>query len=209
MTIAFINGFILAFGLIMPLGVQNVFIFNQGAAQRKFYSALPSIITAGLCDTFLIIIAVLGVSLLVMQKPWIKDIIFLFGFCFLLYMGYITWNTRVNKVEPPKSLSAKKQILFAASVSLLNPHALLDSIAIIGTNSMRFEGVDKWSFTFACILVSWLWFFGIAITGKIMHKLDRSGKLLNTTNKISAIIIWIVAFYLIFALIESLKSHSY
>ncbi|GGA41924.1 hypothetical protein GCM10007416_13560 [Kroppenstedtia guangzhouensis] len=28
---AFMHGFLLAFGLILPLGVQNVFIFNQGA----------------------------------------------------------------------------------------------------------------------------------------------------------------------------------
>lgn len=207
--IAFINGFILAFGLIMPLGVQNIFIFNQGASHRKFYSALPSIITAGVCDTLLIVIAVLGISLVVMQQPWIKDIVFLFGFCFLLYMGYVTWNAKVNKNDSPKSLSFKKKILFASSVSLLNPHAWLDSVAVIGSNSLRFKGGDKLSFVMACILVSWLWFFSLAIAGRIVHKLDTSGKLLILMNKISALVIWGVAFFLIFALIESLRSHSY
>lgn len=33
---AFIYGLILAFGLIIPLGVQNIFVFNQGASQKHF-----------------------------------------------------------------------------------------------------------------------------------------------------------------------------
>ena len=46
-----LHGFILALGLILPLGVQNVFVFNQGAVQSRFVKALPAIITASLCDT--------------------------------------------------------------------------------------------------------------------------------------------------------------
>lgn len=35
---AFIHGALLAFGLILPLGIQNIFIFNQGATQKRFGS---------------------------------------------------------------------------------------------------------------------------------------------------------------------------
>lgn len=51
---AFIYGVILAFGLILPLGAQNVFVFNQGAIQKNYINALPTVITAALCDTLLI-----------------------------------------------------------------------------------------------------------------------------------------------------------
>ena len=53
----FFHGFFLALGLILPLGVQNIFIFNQGALQRTWFQALPSAITAACCDTLLIISA--------------------------------------------------------------------------------------------------------------------------------------------------------
>ncbi len=46
-----LHGILLALGLILPLGAQNVFVFNQGANQ-KMINALPVVITAGLCDTF-------------------------------------------------------------------------------------------------------------------------------------------------------------
>lgn len=65
-----IHGFLLALGLILPLGAQNVFVFNQGANQKKIISALPVIITAGLCDTFLIVLAILGVSLILMSLTY-------------------------------------------------------------------------------------------------------------------------------------------
>ena len=40
-------------------------------------------------------------------------------------------------------MSARKQIGFAMSVSLLNPHAIMDTIGVIGTNAAIYGGVDK------------------------------------------------------------------
>lgn len=195
-AIAFIHGVILAFGLIIPLGVQNIFVFNQGATQPKLIYATPSILAASFCDTLLIILAVLGVSLIVLQVAWLKTIIFIIGFCFLLYMGWVTWNSHAKVDQKPEPFSAKRQISFAVSVSLLNPHAIIDTIGVIGTNSLQYSGAAKWAYTFACILVSWLWFIGLAIAGHSLHKLDKNGLWLKVINKISAIIIWGVAIYI-------------
>jgi L-lysine exporter family protein LysE/ArgO len=93
--------------------------------------------------------------------------------------------------------SVKKQILFAASVSLLNPHAILDTIGVIGTNSLQYDGLEKVAFSVTCIAVSWIWFLSLAITGRTAGKLDQSGKFMLVVNKISAIIIWCIAIYLI------------
>lgn len=71
-----IHGILLAFGLILPLGVQNVFIFNQGATHRKFTKSLPAIVTAGVCDTILIYLAVAGVSVIVFSFEWLKISLF-------------------------------------------------------------------------------------------------------------------------------------
>lgn len=194
---AFINGIILAFGLIIPLGVQNVFVFNQGATQRPFYRALPSILTASLCDTFLIILAVLGVSIIVLHIAWLKTIIFVIGFFFLIYMGWATWHSHSHAQEQqPKPFSAKKQIIFAASVSLLNPHAIIDTIGVIGTNALVYVGNNKLAYTIGCILVSFGWFFGLAIAGHNLHRLGKNDWWLKTINKISAVIIWGVAVYI-------------
>ena len=203
---ALLHGILLAFGLIIPLGAQNVFVFNQGALQSQFRKAFPVIFTAALCDTFLILLAVAGVSVIVLTMPILQTILFGFGLLFLVYMGWSIWKSSpasVNKHETAMPL--KKQVLFALSVSLLNPHAILDTIGVIGTSSLTYIGKEKIVFTVACIIVSWLWFFGLALVGKMIGKLDSEGKFLKVINKLSAIIIWAVATYIAWQLFHHLS----
>lgn len=200
-----LHGFILAIGLILPLGVQNVFVFNQGVVQPRFIRALPVIITASLCDTLLISLAVLGVSVIVLEYEWIKLTLFTLGICFLVYMGAATWRSKPSGQDPEsaRSFSPKKQIVFAMSVSLLNPHAVLDTMGVIGTSSLQYEGADKVIFTVICIAVSWLWFLGLGIAGRAAGRMDPSGRLLFALNRISAVIMWGMAAYLVFHLIQT------
>lgn len=196
---ALIHGIILAIGLILPLGVQNVFIFNQGATHKKFIHACPAIITAGICDTILIFLAVTGVSVVVLNFEWLTILLFLFGFIFLTYMGFVMWRSDPvtnNDIESQNRFSPRRQITFAASVSLLNPHAILDTIGVIGTSSLTYTGYEKLIFTIACIVVSWIWFFFLAIIGRKVGQFGNSGMLLKRMNQISAIIIWGMALYL-------------
>ncbi|RFU67147.1 LysE/ArgO family amino acid transporter [Bacillus sp. V59.32b] len=195
---AILHGAILAFGLILPLGVQNVFIFNQGATQLKFLKTLPVIITASICDTFLISLAVLGVSVLVLGSFWLKTILMTAGIIFLIYMGFVIWRSKPasEQQQTNEMLSPKKQIVFAMSVSLLNPHAILDTVGVIGTSSLAYAGAEKLAFACACIVVSWIWFFGLGIAGRLTGKLDKSGRFLTVLNKISAIVMWGTAIYI-------------
>ncbi|CAH0344568.1 LysE/ArgO family amino acid transporter [Bacillus sp. CECT 9360] len=195
---AILHGAILAFGLILPLGVQNVFIFNQGATQPRFLKALPVIITASICDAFLISLAVLGVSVVVLGSFWLKTILMTAGIIFLIYMGFATWRSKPNSEQQQRNemLSPKKQIVFAMSVSLLNPHAILDTVGVIGTSSLTYAGAEKLAFACACIVVSWVWFFGLGVAGRLTGKLDKSGRFLTVLNKISAIVMWGTAIYI-------------
>jgi len=196
-----IHGFILAIGLILPLGVQNVFVFNQGAMQKRWLFVLPVVLTASICDTLLISLAVFGVSAVVLGVTWIKTTLLLLGIIFLLYMGYSTWRSKPQaEVNEAKSFSPRKQITFAASVSLLNPHAIMDTIGVIGTSSLSYTGSAKIIFMVVCILVSWMWFFGLSLTGRLIGKLDQTGRFILYLNKISALIMWGTALYLIFSL---------
>ncbi|AQS54884.1 LysE/ArgO family amino acid transporter [Novibacillus thermophilus] len=205
MIAAFLHGIVLAFGLILPLGTQNVFVFNQGASQPKFRGAVPVILTASLCDTLLILLAVVGVSVVVLTVPALQTAIFSIGILFLLYMGWSIWKSDpANLSEPEAAMPTNKQIVFAMSVSLLNPHAILDTIGVIGTSSLSYTGSEKVAFTTACITVSWLWFFGLALLGKAIGQFDSEGRLLKIINRVSAVIIWGVAVHLAIQVIKRL-----
>ncbi|QJW47212.1 LysE family transporter [bacterium BFN5] len=203
MIVAFFHGVILALGLILPLGVQNVFVFNQGAVQPTAAKMLPAVIAASLCDTLLILLAVGGVSVLVLSIAWVKTGLISVGVAFLLYAGWLTWNTtqqpQANQ-QDAASWTIKRQIVFAVSVSLLNPHAIMDTIGVIGTSSLSYTGTAKMAFVAACILVSWVWFCFLAIAGKLVRSSDHSGRLIQGINRVSAVIMWLSAAYLLLSL---------
>lgn len=198
MLAAFVHGLILAFGLILPLGVQNTFVFNQGAVQGRYARALPVVVTASLCDTLLILLAVLGVSVLVLGSPVVKNLLLGAGTLFLLYMGWVIWHTRpaASGEEGTPAMGVARQVVFAVSVSLLNPHAILDTVAVIGTSSLSYTGEPRAAFTGAAILVSWIWFFSLATAGRTVGRLDRSGRFLTAVNRVSAVIMWGSAVYI-------------
>lgn len=200
-----LHGFILALGLILPLGAQNVFIFNQGANHKSIRKSLPVIITAGLCDTFLITIAVLGISVVLLSFPALQLAVFLIGLAFLLYMAWSLWHEKPQNADEYNAMSPIKQISFAFSVSIFNPHAIMDTVGVIGTSAAAYEGTEKIIFTITAIFISWLWFLLLAIAGKFIGSIDSTGRYIVILNKISSLIILIVAAIILNNIIELLQ----
>ncbi|WP_083521101.1 LysE/ArgO family amino acid transporter [Alicyclobacillus kakegawensis] len=199
MTAAFVHGFLLSLGLILPIGMQNSFILTQGALHRG-KDWLPGVVTASLCDTLLIALAVLGVSGVALHMGWVRYTLGALGGVFLLYMGWSTW--RDGKEEDVSSASStawtpRRQIGFAASVSLLNPHALIDTLAVIGGSASAYSTWDdKLVFGAACAAVSWLWFFGLASAGHVLGRRALRDASLRVLNRIAAGMMWASALYL-------------
>lgn len=198
MTAAVFQGFLLAFGLILPLGVQNSFVFTQGALHRRWVGALPAVLTAAVCDTLLITLAVSGMSVVVLALPWFTRALTWVGVAFLLYMGWATWRTEPQTENAAEEWPPRRQVTFAASVSLLNPHAILDTVAVIGTASLKFAGAPRLGFALACIAVSWLWFMGLAMAGYALGLAAGGLTMRRWLNRISAVIMWGVALQLAF-----------
>lgn len=198
---AFVHGIVLAIGLILPLGVQNIFVFTQGVTQPTFLRALPVVITAAMCDTILILLAVQGVSLFIASFAWVKVFFLGIGVIFLSYMGWLTWNnTLVNNCDKEEKIfTVKQQILFAVTVSLFNPHAVLDTIGVIGTSSINYSGNEKVLFTMACILISWCWFLLLAVLGWRVGRQNGFTQIFGVINKVSAVFMWLSAIYMAYS----------
>lgn len=102
-----------------------------------------------------------------------------------------------------EALPLKKQIVFALSVSILNPHALLDTIGVIGTSAVKYSGQQLLFFTIACVFISWIWFLGLAVLGATLKKINIRSQLFVLFNKCSAIFIWGTAIYLLISLLPA------
>ncbi|MBW7474281.1 LysE family transporter [Paenibacillus oenotherae] len=189
---AFAYGLLMALGLILPLGVQNLYVLTQGMLQPSLLKGLPTSITASLSDTFLILLSVTGLNAVIAAVPELAIVMNVAGILFLWYMGYRAWQSEAfsGAGNSAGDATVKKQILFTLSVSLLNPHAIIDTLSVIGASSLHYEGREQLLFLSACILVSWLWFHGLLLLGRIVVHSNRTRGWFNYLNQLSALLLW-------------------
>lgn len=199
MAFAAFHGFILALALILPIGMQNGFILSQGALHKRWIAALPAVVAAAICDTILVGLAVVGVSAAALHIVWLRYVFGIIGIVFLLYIGWTTWrdSAKEQQDENASAWSPKRQVKFAISVSLLNPHALIDTLAVIGGSALVYTSwSDKFAFGIACAAVSWIWFFVLVVLGHLAGRAAVKRASLGLINRISALMMWSSAIYL-------------
>jgi L-lysine exporter family protein LysE/ArgO len=190
----FLRGALLGLGLIIPLGPQNTFIFQRASLQEKFIHLLPVLLVCILCDVSLILVAIIGADLIEPFVRW-KLLLQLGGGIFLLYLSWNIWkNAKQEKgTIEQKALNLWQQVFYTLSVSLLNPHAILDTFFVIGTVSASYIGLEKHLFSLGCIIIDILWFLGLACLGFFLKKLKNGSKITFITNRISSIIMLVMA----------------
>ena len=196
MLAAFAHGFLLAFALILPLGPQNTFVLTQGAAQPQWRAVLPIVVTAALSDTTLIIAAIAGVSLVILAIPVLRIILSVAGVLFLIYMGYKTWTAPVGAEQPEEAMdwTLGRKVRYSLSVSLLNPHAIMDTVVVIGGGAAIYTtAADRWSYALGVTLVSWVWFLGLSVAGRVIYRIAKGPVVQRWLNRGSAALMWAVA----------------
>ncbi len=138
MVQVFLEGFLLQASLIMALGAQNLFVLESG--MRRQHHITVSVICF-LCDLFIIMLGVMGAATLFHHFPEFKIVVGIVGIIFLLQYG-------LGKLRVPKEdvffsdvireRSLRSTILKAISFSIINPHAYLDGIVLIGGYSSKY-----------------------------------------------------------------------
>ena len=102
---AILHGVLLAIGLILPLGLKIYLFLTKALTKQNLGVHFPAIITAGLCDSLLIILAVVGVSLILMSFPILQLIVYIIGLVFLLYMAWTLWHEQSSDIDEQGGIS--------------------------------------------------------------------------------------------------------
>lgn len=163
--LVYLNGLLLGLSLIMALGPQNIFLIKQGA--KKNHAAL-SVAICFICDVILVCASVSGLHKLLLSHPTLQIWLITFGAAFLFFYAFKTLHSaffgKKASSEVEYQLHSRIQItLFALGFSLLNPHAIIDSLVIIGSGSSQFpehEGL----FLAGVITSSLIWFSSLFFT---------------------------------------------
>ncbi|UBV42408.1 LysE family transporter [Deinococcus taeanensis] len=165
----FLRGLSLGLSLIVAIGPQNAFVLRQGLSRR--HAALAAL-ACSVCDTLLITLGVLGVGALLSRTPALVTAGTLCGAAFLTWYGLRALRGAWVGGAPGLHAGAgvaptvRGVLVTAAGFSLLNPHALLDTVVLIGGASAGLSGAGRGAFLSGTVLASWAWFFMLALAGR-------------------------------------------
>ena len=168
---ALLAGGLLGLGLIVPIGPQNVFVLSQGVA-LGMPRALVSVVAAACCDTSLILLGAGGASVLLDRLPWLRPAMLALGVVFLVHIGIRSMRTKVSSDELRATILTRPSQVIArtAAVSLLNPHAILDTVGVLGTAITAQPENTRLVFGLGVVTASWVWFLVHARGAGLLRK---------------------------------------
>lgn len=163
--LVYLNGLLLGLSLIMALGPQNIFLIRQGALRKH---VVLSAVTCFFCDVILVITSVAGLHHTLEVHPGLQTWVSGFGFVFLMFYGIRSIHqglrTSENKAASIETPQSRKQILMLSlGFSLLNPHAIIDSLVLIGGGSTQYPEHQQ-AFLSGVITSSFIWFTILSLT---------------------------------------------
>ena len=162
----------LLFGLAtaFPVGLQSFVVMNQGL-RFGYPRVLTGIITASLCDTLLIVLGAAGASALLADADERVPVI-LVGITFLAVFGVLAFRAapeeeagEVESVGRPLAMIAQ-----TVGVSLFNPHAVLETVGILGGAIVAQTAENRMEFAAGVISASWVWFLMVGLGASALQR---------------------------------------
>lgn len=189
--------FTLGLSLILAIGPQNAFVIRQGL--KREHVLLAALACAG-ADTLTMSLGVLGVGRLLAQNPLLTTLGTLTGAAFLVWYGWQALQSARHSQRPElqsgaATTSVRAVLLAALGFSLLNPHALLDTLVLIGGASASANA--PMAFLGGVVAASWTWFALLAIASTLLAPLMRSARMWQAIDALVALMMWGIALKLL------------
>ena len=168
MFAAALSGFALSLSLILAIGAQNSFVIRQGLLNQH---VLAVVLFCGIADTVLICLGALGLGQLLtpifnFHSQWLFGLaaLWLAGYGILRFRDGLRMNakTELDGANPcqPAQASLTQTLSVVLVLTFANPHVYLDTVILLGSLSVPYEGSDKLAFVCGASAAS-LSFFGV------------------------------------------------
>ena len=201
---SYLQGLLLGFSLIIAIGAQNLFVFNQGLIGKY---VMIVCLFCSLSDALLILIGYSGLYLIIENNVILQNFIILIGFLWLLSYGvlkireglYFDQESNLDiQISHTNNRNLYKTILAISGITWLNPHVYLDTVFLIGSISNSVQSEKQFSFLLGAISSSFLFFFFLGYMGFKIGPLIKSPNLWKKINISLGIIMILISFNLIY-----------
>jgi len=195
MSHVYFNGFLLTLGLIMAIGAQNAHVLRQGLRGEH---VLLTVSVSALCDVLLIGLGVAGLGRLFVANPDLMTVARYGGAAFLLGYGARALRSAVRggramDFAEHRRMSRAQALFAAAGFSLLNPHAYLDTVVLLGSiGSQQAEDLRP-LFAAGAITASIVWFVALGYGARLLVPLFSRPVAWRVLDALVALMLWVIA----------------
>lgn len=165
--IVFLFGLLFGMATAFPVGVQSFVVMDQGL-RFGYPRVLVGIVTASLCDSLLIVLGAAGVSAL-LQAPGNEWVLISAGALFFLVVGVLTLRSSLEDEEVESRARPGAMVAQTIGVSLFNPHAVFETVGLIGGAIALQAAEDRFAFAAGAISASWVWFVAIGFGASLLR----------------------------------------
>lgn len=200
MNAVFLNGFVLTLGLIMAIGAQNAHVLRQGLRGEH---VLLTVVVSALCDISLILLGMAGLGAVFSANPDWMDVARYGGAAFLGWYGLralraaITGGGLNSDSGQRRTLSWRQALLTAAGFSLLNPHAYLDTVVLVGSIGSSQAEELRPVFTAGAVSASVCWFVMLGFGARLLAPLFQRPRAWQILDGSVALMLWSIAAWLV------------
>ncbi|WP_277960829.1 LysE/ArgO family amino acid transporter [Pseudomonas sp. RIT-To-2] len=196
---SYVNGLMVAAGLIMAIGTQNAFVLAQ-SLRREHH--LPVAALCVLCDAVLVTLGVFGLANVLVHSPLLLNVARWGGALFLLWYGAQALRRACSRQSLQQGRhsgqrSRRAVLLSALAVTLLNPHVYLDTVLLIG--SLGAQQAEPGAYVAGAASASLLWFFTLALGAAWLAPWLARPATWRVLDLMVAVMMFAVAAQLIFA----------
>lgn len=200
MLLSLFKGFSASVSLIVAIGAQNAFVIRQGMLSRHLF--LTAIVSS-LIDAILISLGVLGFERFISFSPLTIQIAKYFAVLFLFVYGAFSLKAvftskSFSLTNENRNHSIKKTICVLLALALLNPHAYLDTVILLGSIASQQPRYERAYFALGAISASFVWFFGITYGSKLLAPLFCKPICWKILDLLTVLIMWAIAATLLF-----------
>jgi L-lysine exporter family protein LysE/ArgO len=184
--------------MILAIGPQNTYVMRQGALGRHVVTVIA---VCSLCDIVLICMGAFGLAQSIANYPTLRAILLWGGMIFIGGYAFKSWRRAIVggyfealQTEGKDVTSRGKVILTAMGFSLLNPHAILDTVVVIGGMALRYDTFDdRLMFAVGASLGSITWFIILGNCARMLSSVLRTPTGMRVFDAIVGIImLWML-----------------
>lgn len=183
-----IQGMILGFSYVAPIGMQNLYVINTAISMNKRKAYEVAFITI-FFDITLSIASFFGIGVLMDKVNFLKLAILFLGAIVVIYIGVGLIKSKPqlsNKVVVNTSLS--QIIMGCFTVTWFNPQAIIDGSLLLGSFRASLPFYALKYFIAGVCAASFIWFTSLA-TAFSVFKNNFNEKLLRKINIVCGCII--------------------